>query len=74
MASQRDIERATVEIQTLKAEIAKTDGGLNRLRVEKARQSLQTKTAPRDGIVTNLLASGGATYVNAGRSLLHLSP
>lgn len=74
LASQRDLERATVEIQKLKAEIAKTDGGLNRLRVERARQSLQTKTAPRDGIVTNLLASGGATYVNAGEVIASFIP
>lgn len=66
LASQRDIEKASLEIQKIKAEIAKIDSDLNRLRVEKARQSLQTKVAPRDGTILRLLSSGNATFVKPG--------
>lgn len=66
LASQRDIENASVVIQKIKAEIAKIDAELNKLRVQTARQSLQTKIAPKDGVILRLLSSGGATFVKPG--------
>jgi len=66
LASQRDIETASVAIQRLKADIAGLDAELNRLRVQKARQSLQTKVAPMAGTILRLFSSGGSTFVQPG--------
>lgn len=74
LKSQRDIETALVDIQKIRAEIAKIDAELNRLRVQKARQSLQTQVAPRDGTILRLVSSGSATYVKAGDLLASFIP
>lgn len=74
LASQRDLEKAKVTIQNLRAEIAKVDASINKLKVDKARQSLQTKIAPSDGFVVNLQASGSATYVKAGEVIASFIP
>jgi len=74
LKSQRDIETAQVDIQKIRAEIAKIDAELNRLKVEKARQSLQTQVAPRDGTILRLVSSGSATYVKAGDLLASFIP
>ena len=74
LKSQRDIETAQVDIQKIRAEIAKIDAELNRLQVQKARQSLQTKVAPRDGTILRLMSSGGATYIKEGDILASFIP
>ncbi len=74
LTSQRDIEQATVAIQKLRAEIAKIDAEVNRLQVQKARQSLQTKIAPRDGTILRLFSSGNATFVKPGDMLASFIP
>lgn len=74
LKSQRDIENAQVDIQKIRAEIAKIDAELNRLRVQKARQSLQTKVAPKDGTILRLMSSGGATFVKPGDILASFIP
>ena len=66
LASQRDIEKVSIDIQKIKAEIAKIDADINKLKVQKARQSLQTKVAPRNGTILRLLSSGNATFVKPG--------
>ena len=74
LKSQRDIETVQVDIQKIRAEIAKIDAELNRLQVQKARQSLQTKVAPRDGTILRLMSSGSATYVKEGDLLASFIP
>lgn len=74
LASQRDIEQITVAMQKIRAEIAKIDAEINRLRVQKARQSLRTKRAPKDGVILRLLSSGTATYVKPGDVLASFIP
>ena len=74
LKSQRDIENAQVGIQKIRAEIAKIDGEINRLRVQIARQSLQTNVAPKDGTILRLLSSGGATFVKSGDILASFIP
>jgi multidrug efflux pump subunit AcrA (membrane-fusion protein) len=66
LTSERQIEQLSVNIQSLKATIAKVDAELNRLQVELARQSLQTKVAPTDGTILRLLSAGEATFVQPG--------
>lgn len=74
LASQRDIEKVSVGLEQIKAEIAKIDAELNRLQVQKARQSLQTKVAPRDGTILRLFSSGNATFVKEGDMLASFIP
>jgi len=74
LASQRDIEKVSVGIQQIRAEIAKIDAELNRLQVQKARQSLQTKIAPKDGTILRLFSSGSATFVKPGDMLASFIP
>ena len=74
LASQRDIEKVSVGIQQILAEIAKIDAELNRLKVQKARQSLQTKVAPKDGTILRLFSSGSATFVKPGDMLASFIP
>lgn len=74
LSSQRDIENASVTLQNTRVELAKAEAQLNRLSVEKARQSLQTKTAPDDGFVVNLRASGPSTFVQAGEVIASFVP
>jgi len=66
LASQRDIEKVSIRLQELRGEIAKIDAELSKMRVQRARQSLQTKRAPADGYIMQLLSAGNATYVKAG--------
>ena len=74
LKSQRDIETAQVSVQGIRADIATIDAEINRLEVEQARQSLQTKVAPRDGTILRLLSSGSATYVKPGDILASFIP
>lgn len=74
LKSQRDIEQFQVALQGIRAEIAKIDAELNRLQVQKARLSLQTKVAPMDGTILRLLSSGNATFVNPGDVLASFIP
>jgi multidrug efflux pump subunit AcrA (membrane-fusion protein) len=74
LKSQRDIETAQLDIQKLRAEAAKIEAEINRLGVEKARQSLQTKVAPSDGTILRLKPSGNATYVTPGDVLASFIP
>ncbi|MGD2006946.1 MAG: biotin/lipoyl-binding protein [Cellvibrionales bacterium] len=74
LKSQRDIETAQVAIQGIRADIATIDAEINRLEVEKARQSLQTKVAPRAGTILRLMSSGSATYVKPGDILASFIP
>lgn len=74
LTSQRNVESAVVAIENIKTEIAKIDGDLNRLAVERARLSLQTKVAPEDGFITNLRGSGGSTYFKAGEVIADFIP
>ncbi len=74
LASRRDIEQISVSMQKIRAEIAKIDAEINRLKVTKARESLRTKIAPKDGTILRLLSSGTATYVKPGDVLASFIP
>jgi len=74
LKSQRDIETAQVAVQGIRADIASAEAEISRLEVQRARQALQTKVAPRTGTILHLMASGSATYVKPGDILASFIP
>lgn len=74
LVSQRDLEQVQIRLEDLRATVAATTAELNRVRVNLARQSIQTKVAPSDGTILRLLSAGEATYVNAGDILASFIP
>lgn len=74
LVSQRDVEQVQLRLEDLRAKAAKTSADLNRVKVSQARQSIQTKTAPKDGTILRLLSAGNATFVKAGDVLAQFIP
>lgn len=74
LSSQRDVEQVQIRLEDLKATVASTTAELNRVRVNLARQSIQTKVAPVDGTILRLLSAGEATFVKAGDILASFIP
>lgn len=74
LVSQRELEQVQIGLEDLRANVAATTAELNRVRVNLARQSIQTKVAPTDGTILGLLSAGESTYVNAGDILASFIP
>lgn len=74
LVSQRDVEQVQIRLEDLRATVASTTAELNRVRVNLARQSIQTKVAPVDGTILRLLSAGEATFVKAGDILASFIP
>lgn len=74
LASKRDVEQVQIRVEDLRAKEAATSAELNRVRVNLARQSIQTKVAPTDGTILRLLSAGESTYVKAGDILASFIP
>jgi RND family efflux transporter MFP subunit len=74
LVSQRELEQVQIGLEDLRANVAATTAELNRVRVNLARQSIQTKVAPSDGTILGLLSAGESTFVNAGDILASFIP
>ena len=74
LVSQRDVEQVQIRLEDLRATVAGTAAELNRVRVNLARQSIQTKVAPSDGTILRLLSAGESTFVNASDILASFIP
>ena len=74
LVSKRDVEQVQIRLADLGATVASTTAELNRVRVNLARQSIQTKVAPTDGTILRLLSAGEATFVKAGDILASFIP
>ncbi|MCY7294695.1 efflux RND transporter periplasmic adaptor subunit [Alteromonas sp. a30] len=74
LVSKRDVEQVQLKLDDLRAKAAKTTADLNKVKVSKARQSIQTKTAPQSGIIVRLLSAGNSTRVKAGDVLASFIP
>lgn len=74
LVSRREFEQAQIRLEEVKATLAATRAQLNQARVNLARQSIQTKVAPTDGVILRLLAAGNSTFVNAGDILAQFIP
>ncbi len=74
LAAQREYEQARIRVEEFRGRVAEAAANLNRVDVSLSRQSVQMITAPRDGIILNLIAGNTATYVNAGDVLANFVP
>ncbi len=74
LASKRDIEKANINFEKLKAKQAETLAKIKQVDVRLSRLSSQTKYAPKNGTITRLKAGGKATYVKFGEELATFIP
>lgn len=74
LAARRDFEQAQIRVQEMRGRVAVARANLTRVDVNLSRQSVQTITAPRDGIILRLNAGDTATYVKAGDILASFVP
>ncbi len=74
LVSKREVEQAQIRLQDAEAKSAQTQAELNQVKVNLARQSIQTKRAPADGTILRLMSAGNATFVRAGDMLASFIP
>jgi RND family efflux transporter MFP subunit len=74
LVSKRDVEQVEIRLGDLRAKVAVAVADMNQARVGLARQAIQTKMAPMDGIIMRLLSAGNATFVKAGDILAFFIP
>jgi len=74
LSSQRTYELAVMEVARMEAEVSAATQEQQRIKVRLARQSSQTVTAPREGIIMRVVAPQGTAYVKAGAVLATLVP
>lgn len=74
LVSKRDVEQAKIRLEDMRAKIATTEASLQRIQVNLARQSTQTKYAPHDGTIVRLRSGAQATMVRAGDTLATFIP
>lgn len=74
LVSKREVEQAQIRLQSADATSAKTQTELSRAEISLARQSIQTKIAPSDGTILQLMSAGNATLVKAGDILASFVP
>jgi multidrug efflux pump subunit AcrA (membrane-fusion protein) len=74
LAARRDMEAARVRYEELSARQAAAEAKIAPMEVRLARLSTQVITAPRAGMVLNLIGAAGATLVREGDVLATLAP
>lgn len=74
LVSQRDVESAQIQLESLRAKAASSLADINSVSMVLSRQETLTKVAPVDGTIVRLFAGGTATFVKAGDVLGHFIP
>lgn len=74
LVSRRELEQSQIKLEELKARQAESQARVKQMDVRLARQSSQTKRAPRDGTILRLVSGGRATLINAGDTLATFMP
>ncbi len=74
VVSEKTVEAAEIRLQSLNAKAAKSAAEVNAVQMALARQNTLTKYAPADGVVTQLIAGGQATYISAGEPIAQFVP
>jgi hypothetical protein len=74
LSARRDYEQTQIRVEDFKGRVATAAAKLSRVDVNLSRQSVQTVTAPRDGVILSVNAGDAATYVNAGDILATFVP
>ncbi|MEL6869506.1 MAG: HlyD family efflux transporter periplasmic adaptor subunit [Pseudomonadota bacterium] len=72
--SRRNYEQAQIRVQNMGAEVATISAELQRAEINISRQSVQTITAPRDGVILSVSAGDAATYISAGAPVATFVP
>ncbi|MEO1575481.1 MAG: HlyD family efflux transporter periplasmic adaptor subunit [Pseudomonadota bacterium] len=66
LAARREYEQAQIAVAEKTANVATVRAELQRTQINVSRQSVQTVTAPRDGVILRVNAGDAATFVSAG--------
>jgi multidrug efflux pump subunit AcrA (membrane-fusion protein) len=74
LAARRDMEQAQIKVAEFKAKLAKAEADLNRVDVNRQRQSFQLVTAPRSGRIMRVEPIDTSTMVKAGDPLASFVP
>ena len=74
LVSERNVESVQISLEDLRAKAASTAAEVSEIRVNLARQSIQTKLVPQDGTILRLSSAGSATYVKPGDVLAWFIP
>lgn len=74
LESRRNFERAQIRVQNMRATVAEVAAELNRAEINISRQSVQTVTAPRDGVILSVNAGDAATFISAGAPVATFVP
>jgi RND family efflux transporter MFP subunit len=74
LSARRDVEAATIKYKELKATAAGVEAEVAKAQVQRARQSTQLITAPRDGVILRITGGDTATFVKEGDELVSFAP
>jgi len=74
LAARRDYEQTQIRVEEFNGRVAEAAAKLSRMDVSLSRQSVQTLSAPRDGVILSVNAGDVATFVNAGDVLATFVP
>lgn len=74
LVSRSKYEKASIKFQEMLSKEASVAAELNQVDVKLARQSSQIVTAPRDGVIFQLLQSGTSSLVKQGDPLVTFAP
>jgi len=74
LAARRDYEQTQIRVEEFNGNVAQAAAKLSRVDVNLSRQSVQTLSAPRDGVILSVNAGDAATFVTAGDILATFVP
>ena len=74
LVARREYEQTQIRVETFNRSVAETSATLSRMNVNLTRQSVQTVTAPRDGVILSINAGDASTYVSTGDVLATFVP
>ncbi|WP_395343556.1 efflux RND transporter periplasmic adaptor subunit [Ningiella sp. W23] len=74
LVSPRRRDESQIKLQEARSKLASAQASVTQAQTRLARQSRQTKVAPENGVITQLMSAGLATTVGKGDILAHFIP
>lgn len=74
LGSRRDFEQSRIRVAEMQARLSEARASLNQVEVNLSRQSIQTVTAPRDGVIQRISGGAEATLVSQGDVVATFAP
>ena len=74
LGSRRDFEQSRIRVAEMQARLSEARASLNQIEVNLSRQSVQTVTAPRDGVIQRISGGAEATLVSQGQVVATFAP